>query len=296
MKKARQYFLPFLVILAILFAMAKYSFAQAPTDSLHNKYKLALVLGGGAALGYAHLGAIKVLKENGLSFDLIVGTSIGAIVGGHLAAGIPVEKLIVQAKHISMLRLIHVNPLGLGFISWKNTEKHFRGNLHYSTFSDLKTPFAAVATDIYSGKKVVLDSGDVVKAMLASASIPGIYTPVAIDGHLLVDGGVVEDLPTLTARALGAQHIIAIDVHHPLIKEKIKTPFDVIRQAIYITQQNHVDELMEEADIVIRPDLYGLSYMDFDDVSKGVEVGATAARKALPQIRALLDQINSESK
>jgi NTE family protein len=153
-----------------------------------------------------------------------------------------------------------------------------------------------VATDLYSGQKVVLDSGDVVKAMLASASVPGIYTPVEMDGHTLVDGGVVENLPVPTARALGAKYVIAVDVHHPLLKENIRTPFDVIRQAIYISQDVQTRQMVEGADVLIRPNLHGLSYTKFSAVDKGVEVGAKAARGKLPEIRTLLRRIQSEER
>ncbi len=295
MEKVKRHLFWFVTILVFFTGTVVFSYGQTSENPPQNKYKLALVLSGGAALGYAHMGVIKVLRENHITLDLIVGTSIGAIVGGNIAAGIPVDKLIAEARGISLFKLFDFKIMGLGFFSWNKTEAFLRGNLDHITFRDLKIPFAAVATDLYSGKKVVLGSGDVVTAMLASASIPGIYTPVKIDGHLLIDGGIVEDLPVPTAKKLGAEHIIAVDVHHPLIKNSIKTPFDVIRQAIYITQQNHVDKLEQNADIVIRPDLHELSYMNFDDVEKGVETGAKSARAALPQIKALVNKIQNNS-
>ncbi|NOY78671.1 MAG: patatin-like phospholipase family protein [Calditrichaeota bacterium] len=256
-------------------------------------YSLALVLSGGAALGYAHLGVLKVLEENGVQPDLIVGTSMGAIIGGHVAAGVPLPALIRQASSITIFKLMDWSFLGLGFFSWEKTEKLFRANLDHKTFAELKIPFAAVATDLYTGEKVVLDSGDVVTAMLASASVPGIYTPVKIDGHTLVDGGLVENLPVPTAKALGARYVIAVDVHHPLLKENIRTPFDVIRQAIYISQDAQTRDKMSGADVLIRPDLQGLSYTKFSAVDKGIEVGARAAREKLPEIEALLRKIQS---
>ncbi len=267
-----------------------------PVAAKKQSYNLALVLSGGAALGYAHLGVIKVLEENGIHPDLIVGTSMGAIIGGHLATGIPVSDMIQEASSINIFRLLDWKILGLGFFSWQKAETLFRSRLGHTTFSELKIPFAAVATDLYSGQKVVLDSGDVVKAMLASASVPGIYTPVEMDGHTLVDGGVVENLPVPTARALGAKYVIAVDVHHPLLKENIRTPFDVIRQAIYISQDVQTRQMVEGADVLIRPNLHGLSYTKFSAVDKGVEVGAKAARGKLPEIRTLLRRIQSEER
>ncbi len=257
-------------------------------------YQLALVLSGGAALGYAHLGVLKVLEENGVHPDLIVGTSMGAIIGGHLAAGIPLLELIREASSVNIFKLLDWKIIGLGLFSWDKTEKLFRANLGHITFSELKIPFAAVATDLYSGEKVVLDSGDVVTAMLASASVPGIYTPVRIDGHTLVDGGLVENLPVPTAKDLGARHVIAVDVHHPLLKENIRTPFDVIRQAIYISQEVQTRDKLMGADVLIRPDLRGLSYTKFSAVDKGIDVGAKAAREKLPEIRALLEKMHRE--
>ncbi len=285
----------FIVFLSLLFWYLPQSRAGQPSQK-PERYQLALVLSGGAALGYAHLGVLEVLEKNGVHPDLIVGTSMGAIIGGHLAAGISIPDLIQEASSVNIFKLLDWKIIGLGFFSWQKTEKLFRSKLDDITFSQLKIPFAAVATDLYSGDKVVLDSGDVVKAMLASASVPGIYTPVKIDGHTLVDGGLVENLPVPTARELGARHIIAVDVHHPLLKENIRTPFDVIRQAIYISQDVQTRDMLQGADVLIRPDLQGLSYTKFSAVDKGIEVGAKAAREKLPEIRALLEKMRSEKK
>jgi len=287
-----------LLFIAVLFGLLFWSVSKArsgPPVKTPMRYELALVLGGGAALGYAHLGVLKVLEGNGVHPDLIVGTSIGAIIGGNYAAGIPIETLIAHAQQINIFRLLHFKILGLGFISWEKTEAYFRTNLDHKTFADLAIPFAAVATDLYSGEEVVLNSGDVVEAMLASASVPGIYTPVKIGEHLLVDGGLVDDLPVRAARKLGARYVIAVDVHHPLIRESIKTPLDVIRQAFYILHQNYAENAGKLADVVIRPDLHDLSYTKFSAANKGIEVGAAAARKKLPEIRALIQKISIDS-
>ncbi len=283
--------LPVVICLGLLLGTVPQTRAALPAPK-SPPYRLALVLGGGAALGYAHLGVLKVLEENGIRPDLIVGTSMGAIVGGLYAGGNSPEKIISEAKHLSIFKLLHFKLMGLGFFDWTKTEAYLRSDLDHKTFADLQIPFAAIATDLVTGEEVVLDSGDVVKAVLASASVPGIYTPVKIGNHLLVDGGLVEDLPVRAAKRLGALHVIAVDVHHPLIKESIRTPFDAIRQALYILHQNHAENAKKLADIVIRPDLRKLSYTKFGAVQEGVEVGAAAAREQLPEIKALLLEVH----
>jgi len=284
------------ILLACLILLLFVGIPEAHAQTAAGKkqtYSLALVLSGGAALGYAHLGVLKVLEENGVHPDLIVGTSMGAIIGGHLAAGVGISEMIRQASSINIFKLLDWKIIGQGFFSWEKTEKLFRANLGHTTFAELKIPFVAVATDLYSGEKVVLDSGDVVAAMLASASVPGIYTPVVINGGTLVDGGLVENLPVPTAKALGARYVIAVDVHHPLLRENIRTPFDVIRQAIYISQDVQTRDKMSGVDVLIRPDLRGLSYTKFSAVDRGIEVGVKAAREKLPEIKALIQRINA---
>jgi NTE family protein len=145
-----------------------------------------------------------------------------------------------------------------------------------------------VATDLKSGEKVVVDDGPLIDGMLASATIPGLYRPVEWKGRLLVDGGLVDEVPVYTAREAGADVVIAVDVSHPLLDEELKGPFDAMRQAYFIIQMHNVDQRNELADLMIRPDLQGLDFHRFGEVDDAVERGRRAARESLAEIRAIL--------
>ena len=158
--------------------------------------KLALVLGGGAAKGYAHIGVLKALEENGIKPDLIVGTSMGALVGGMYAMGkTPDEKEALATSIDSMGKLsLHSIIKDGNLLNIKKTQKILQGNFKDATFEQLKTKFVAVSTNMLTGKQFLFDSGLVYNGVLASISIPGVFQTVEINGNIYCDGGVVNNL------------------------------------------------------------------------------------------------------
>jgi NTE family protein len=188
--------------------------------------KIGLALGSGSARGLAHLGVIRAIKDAGIEVDFIAGTSMGALIGAIYAAG----------------KLDELEATFLGF-DWKKTVSFFdvvlpksglldgakisglvRAHLHADAIEMLPKPFAAVATDIVSGEEVVIRSGDVIEAVRASISVPGIFTPVPSNGHILVDGGLSNPVPVSAVRAMGADIVIAVDLNHEIISGKNLKP------------------------------------------------------------------------
>ncbi len=254
----------------------------------NEKPVFALALGGGAALGYAHLGVIQVLEEEGLRPDLVIGTSMGSIVGGYYCAGVPFDGIIKEANRLNIFNLIDWKVGRLGFFEWKKVRRRMKPLLGELEFADVNPRLLCVATDLKSGEKVVVGDGPLIDGMLASATIPGLYRPVEWQGRLLVDGGLVDEVPVYTAREAGADVVIAVDVSHPLLDEELKGPFDAMRQAYFIIQMHNVDQRNELADLMIRPDLQGLDFHRFGEVDDAVERGRQAARQSLAEIRAIL--------
>ncbi len=250
--------------------------------------KVALALGGGAALGFSHIGVLQVLEEEGLKPDLVVGTSMGSIVGGYYSAGMPLDSIRLEADRLNIFRMIDWKIGSKGFFEWKKVRKRLEKRLDGLRIEGLPMEYVAVATDLYSGERVMLRDGELIPAMLASATIPGLYQPLEVQGRTLVDGGMVDDVPVLSAIDAGAEVVIAVDVSHPLISEDIRTPFDVMRQAFFIIQHHNVNHRRELADVVIRPDLDDMEYHHFSKVEEAIAAGRAATRAALPAIRAAL--------
>jgi NTE family protein len=250
--------------------------------------RFALALGGGAALGYAHLGVLEVLEEEGLVPDLVLGTSIGSIMGGLYCSGMSPAAIAEEAEGLNLWKIVDLQMGGLGFLEWKKVRRRLEPLLRVKRLEDCPLPLVCVATDLRSGERVMLNRGPLLDAMLASAAVPGLYEPIPWAGRLLVDGGLTDEVPVLSARDLGAEIVVAVDVSHPLLDGEIKGPVDVMRQSYFIIQLHNVEARRALADLVIRPDLTGLDFQAFDEVQAARRVGREAALKALPQLRAVL--------
>ena len=176
--------------------------------------KIGLALGGGAARGWAHIGVLKALAEQEIKFDLVAGTSIGSIVGACLAAG-RMDELEQFARSIDvglMLRLTDLKFHGRGLFDGGPIVAEIARQLEVSNIEELDIPFAAVAVDMVTGDEVDFRQGPLVEAIRASISLPGIFSPVRKDGHILVDGGLANPLPVSVARDMGADIVIAVDI------------------------------------------------------------------------------------
>jgi NTE family protein len=295
-----------------------------PVAAPKGRPKIGLVLSGGGARGAAHVGVLKVLEELRVPVDVIVGTSMGSIVGASYASGNTVADMERDIGAITTAGLFTDRPpradlpmrrkaddsepyiipeLGLtgdgivlpkGIITGVSVEAQLRRLVKVQsarTFDQLPIPFRAIATDLGTGEMVVLKEGSLVTAMRASMSVPGGMAPVQIGTRQLVDGGLVRNLPVDIARQLGAEVIIAVNLGTPLLKpDEITSVLKVTAQMINIlTEQNVRQSLSElkERDILILPELGDFSASDFDNLPKTVPIGEAAARKVADRLKAL---------
>lgn len=295
--------------------------AADASGSAQPRLKIGIALGGGGARGLAHVGALKVLDEEGIPVDVVTGTSMGSIVGGLYAVGYSpaqLESIVVSVDWATVFddrasrRDIAVERkrydarynLSLPVRDWSVSlpagvvAGQRVGMLLAETtapahsvkdFAKLPRPFACVAADLESGEAVVLKHGDLADAIRASMAIPTVFTPVTIDNHLLVDGGAVRNLPVEDARALGADIVLAIDVSDSALgRDQLTDVLSIMNQTIGMGMEKAAAGQRALADIVVRPSLPGISTLGFTDVTLIMERGAEAMRRRLPELRALL--------
>ena len=286
--------------------------------------KVGLALSGGGARGFAHIGALKVLRDLGMPIDYVAGTSMGSIVGGLYAAGYSVEELEEVINTVNWGEVFSDTPprkmwsflkkrqsskylFGLGF-----TGKGFslptgitKGQKISTLFSflsisvsgiehfdDFPIPFRAVAADIETGEEVVLDHGSLAEAMRASMSVPGVFTPVEIDGHLLVDGGIVKNLPVDILKEMGADIVIAVDVSSGLLnREQLGNPVAILNQMVGLQMLKVTEAQRQLADVVIHTDLEDYSSTDFDKGNEISALGEQSTIEKLDELNAMLDKI-----
>ncbi|RKX26750.1 MAG: patatin [Candidatus Zixiibacteriota bacterium] len=187
-----------------------------------NPGKIGLALGGGSARGWAHIGVIRALTEAGIDIDYIAGTSIGSVVGSVFAAGNikALEEVAVRLDWKQIAYLFDVVLPKSGLIDGKKVAGFVRNHLRKTNIEELPIPFCAVSTDLNTGDEVVIREGDVIEAVRASISIPGIFTPVRNNGRILVDGGLVNPVPVSVVKEMGADFVIAVDLSHGLVGKK----------------------------------------------------------------------------
>jgi len=267
--------------------------------------KVGLALSGGAARGFAHVGVLRVLQKEGIPIDMIAGTSSGAVMGAAYAWSqdtVRMTKDALDAGWKRMAPLIDPSIPKTGFIKGKKIQdlisNYVGGNIK---FSDLKIPFACVATDIDTGEEIVIDSGSVPEALRASISIPGIFTVVKREGRYLVDGGLTTPVPVEVVKSMGADFIIAVNVNPDVADRMGKTSqervaarkepniFQVMMQSIYITTYSLARNSLESADIVIEPDISNIGAGDFKKARELITRGRQAAQNAIPEIKRKLE-------
>ena len=262
----------------------------APSST--NPPRVALVLSGGSARGFAHLGVIRVLEREGLRPDLVVGTSAGAIAGGLYASGLSVDAIEALAERLGWFTVFDIDPvrsllggLGLGLARGQRLEVLLRASMQ-APMQSFPTRFAAVATDLNSGETVVLNHGDAALAMRASSAIPGMVEPAHVGGRVLGDGQIVSPLPVAVARQLGAAVVIAVDVVYPPQHSSLSNPLSVLFQTMLISSYRQLLIERAQADVVIAPVIEITGQLGFSDRAWLIQAGEAAAQAALPQLKA----------
>jgi NTE family protein len=309
-------------IVLVVIALAAVAVGAADASE---RPSVGVALGGGAAKGFAHIGVLQVLEEVGMPVDCITGVSMGSIVAGMYAVGytaselesivvevdwtelfsdregrrtLPMEQKLGESRCIASFPVDGVKVrLQPGLLEGRNVTRFFsRLSLAYQkteSFRGLPIPFACVATDIMTGEAVVLKRGFLAEAMRASMAIPTIFAPVKIDGRLLVDGGLARLLPAEDVRDLGADIIIGVDVGKREYTEKdLRSFITISNQVLNLMLDPALEKQHRLCDILIIPDMEGVSLSDFRDARRIIGRGRDAALAILPRLQALADSLN----
>jgi len=320
--------IPVRIVAAIALAFASgFASAQgvpgAPAAPAAARPRIGLALSGGGARGAAHIGVLKVLEELRVPVDCVTGTSMGSVIGGSFAAGTTpaeMEKIVTQTDWGEVFtdrppraeispRLKQDDYKGLfapefgvrnyslvvqkGIVSGVNIESFLRyltqQSAHVADFRKLPVPFRAVAADIETGDAVILDHGNLSRAMRASMAIPGAVAPVEIDGRLLVDGGIANNLPIDVARKICGEVIIAVNISTPpLEREEITSALSIVGQLMNFLGKERVDKQLAslgKRDVLITPELGDISSGSFERMAEAVRIGEAAARSQADELR-----------
>jgi len=310
----------FCVLFYIFYFLVPLSACAAPDENVlpptKSSKKISLVLAGGGARGFAHIGVLKVLKEEGIRVDSITGTSIGALFGALAAAGVTpdemksavlngglrnaffprpvvIQELLYFPRYFA-LRILQFKP-ALGLYSGKSIAKFMRQHLPKgcTKIEQLSIPFAAVCVDLKSGEPVVQINGDLSKAVEASCSVPFIYQPVRQDQRYLVDGGISANLPTGAVRDKNSV-VVAVRLHGftaPKKRTGFDTTMEYANRVTSILMASIEEKSAPDADILIEPEVERFDMDSFNDANlqTAIDAGKTATRKILPQLRQILE-------
>ena len=279
-------------------------------DRLYRPPRVGLALSGGGARGLAHIGVLKVLERENIPIHCLAGTSAGGLVGAAYAAGMSVPELEAEALEMSKLRnlvkLMDRSLPHMGLLAGQKVLDYLAEHIGYKDFAELRMPLALVAVDLESGNEVILDSGSVIEAVRATISFPGVFAPCEMAERLLVDGGLLDNLPTDVANKMGAEVVIAVDVSGG--QEDIEGLFEVARRwrlgwpmrsttgvltrclGIMVSQIRANKFAAAPPDLLIQPEIgreIGV-FSGFAHAAEAIAAGEQAAAAALPQFKALM--------
>ena len=250
------------------------------------KAVVALALGGGASKGFAHIGIIKVLKENNIPVKVVTGTSAGSIVGSLYASGMSPDRLELEAEILGKTDLVDLTLSSSGFIKGEKLQNYINYKVGNRPIQQFPIKFAAVATDFESGKAVAFNRGNVGQAVRASASIPNVFQPTVIGGRRYVDGGLSQPVPVSAAKKQGANFIIAVDISARPVKNVNKSFFSYLDQTFNVMSIPLLQHELGQANVVIKPQVLDMgSIGGFDQKQRAIQLGEEAARAALPEIK-----------
>jgi NTE family protein len=298
---------------------------EAYANTLQRSPRIGLVLGGGGARGAAHIGVLKVLEREHIPVHAIVGTSMGSIVGGFYASGYSAAEIEAIISAILWQDFFNDDP-ARAELSMRRKDEDYRDLLDFQlglrdgrliaprgvlqgqkflnllrrmlmphwqieNFDDLPIPFRAVGTDIGRGEQVVFDRGDLSLAIRASVSVPGVFAPIRVDNRLMVDGGIVNNVPVDIVKAMGVDVVIVVDVSEPLLPEEdLGSPLSVTLQMITLLMKQRTDQVLKSMgpdDVLISPDLGDIGSAQFDRSVAAIEMGEAAANEVVDKLKAL---------
>jgi NTE family protein len=250
--------------------------------------RLGLVLGGGAARGFAHVGVIQVLEENGIRPDLVVGASAGSLVAALYASGVGARELerLALTMDEALLTDWSLPIMGRGMLRGEALARYVRQAVSGRLLEDMQLPIGVLATDLGSGEGVLFRRGDAGEAVRASSAVPGVFTPVRINGRNYVDGGLVAPVPVRHARQMGAELVIAVDISSDPEGNSADGWLSLLLQTTAIMGKSINRHEMAAAEVPVRPQLSGVGSADFASRQRSIEAGRAAMAAALPRLQA----------
>ncbi|MEP6505939.1 MAG: patatin-like phospholipase family protein [Betaproteobacteria bacterium] len=252
--------------------------------------RIGLALGGGGARGFAHIGVIEVLEENGIHVDVVTGTSAGSLVAALYASGRSGQDLAATAASMDESALTDWSFPGRGLIRGEALARYIREATGNRPLEQMKIPLGIVATDLDSGKPILFRRGDVGTAVRASSAVPAVFQPVRIGTHEYVDGGLTSPVPVRSARDMGAEVVIAVDISQLPDGGDTSNAMHMLLQTFSIMGRSINELELKEADVVLRPKLTGVAGTDFTVRKKNIQAGRDAALALLPLIKAKVAQ------
>ncbi len=252
--------------------------------------KLGLVLGGGAARGFAHVGVIQVLEEAGIRPSLVVGTSAGSLVAAFYASGKTGAQLqqIAESMEEATFADWTLPIFSRGMLRGEALARYVGNQVNGKLIETMPMPLGIVATDLNTGQGVMFQRGDTATAVRASSAVPALFQPVKIAGREYVDGGLVSPVPVRYARQMGAELILAVDISSPPEGNTAKDTLQILLQTFAIMGKSINNFELREADIVVRPLLSGVSSSDFGARRQAIAAGRVAMQALLPQLQEAL--------
>jgi NTE family protein len=254
----------------------------------HRRPRVGVALGGGGALGMAHVGVLAALMKNDIPIDCIAGTSAGALVATGYAFGMTTEEMKAVAIKLNWPYISSFPNSLLGFASNRSIEVEVERYLGNKGIEQANIPLAIVVTDIEDGERVILRSGRAALAVRASTCIPGMFVPVEIDGRKFVDGGLTENLPLSPLREMDAEIKIGVNVVHWHSRREVKNVIDVMTNTISILASHQRHLVPQNVDILIEPNLSAYTPSDFKKNMEIIEEGYRAAMAKVPEIQAMM--------
>jgi NTE family protein len=260
----------------------------APVAVQKPPLRIALVLGGGAARGFAHIGVIKSLEAQGIVPDIVVGTSAGSVVGALYASGMSgfeLQNLALQMKEDLLSDWTLPNR---GVLKGAALQDFINQHVKNQSIQKFPKLLGVVATDLQSGERVLFRSGNAGMAVRASSAVPGVFQPVEINGRDFVDGGLTSPVPAQAARSMGADFVIAVDISNVSRRERLSGTLDVLLQTFAIMGHTLSSHELKDADVVVRPQTAAVSRTDFEGRHLAILEGEKAAAAIMPELKARL--------
>jgi NTE family protein len=251
---------------------------------------LGLALSGGATRGFAHIGVLQALEDNNIRPDYLSGTSIGSFTAALFAFGVPLKEIRGIAEKMTPLNITKLKLTRLSLFSNEELGRLIQSKIGNVRIEDSPIPLAILAVDIGNGEKVIMRRGEVAPAVMASNAVPGLYRPIYIDGRMMVDGGIAEDVPISPLRAMGAEVVVAVNLSAERRYSPPKDIIDIIFNAIDIAIDENTKLQARQADVLIKPKLSHFPRLEVSNIDEIIAEGYRAAKVNIEKIKLLLER------